>query len=174
MDDCNLLSINFTAFGSDKNTDHSYGHFYDAIFEEYDIKFVLEIGVLDLAGMKAFESANSKPVVFGIDCEEKPFVNVIQSRGPEYIEAVLQLRRFRHLGVLFDLIVDDASHTIEDQIAGANQFFEFLSPGGIYVIEDLQTQEAIDHFVSDGWNLVDLRSIKNRWDDVIVFKMKNG
>ena len=36
----------------------------------------------------------------------------------------------------FDIIIDDGSHNIRDQIITMNIFFEKLKAGGLYVIED--------------------------------------
>lgn len=40
---------------------------------------------------------------------------------------------------LFDLVVDDGGHTMEQQLAALEQLWPIVRPGGLYVIEDLQT-----------------------------------
>lgn len=163
-----LVGSNFDLFGSDKNDLHSYGDFYNRLFADSNISSVLEIGVLDGASLRAFSMTKNKPTVFGID-DKAEASNIIKSRGPEYTEAV---EFFRNRDIKFDLIVDDASHSLEDQISGFEKFGYLLSKSGTYVVEDLQSEKAIEYFRSSGWSIVDLRSVKNRYDDVIAYKGK--
>lgn len=161
-----LVSSNFDLFGSDKNELHSYGDFYNKLFANKNISSVLEIGVLEGASLRAFSMAGKRPVVFGID-DNAESINIIKSRGPQYTEAV---EFFRTNKMKFDLVVDDASHSLEDQISGFEKFEHLLSDSGTYVVEDLQSEKAIKYFRDNGWSIVDLRSVKNRYDDVIAYK----
>lgn len=40
---------------------------------------------------------------------------------------------------LFDVIIDDGGHTMNQQIASLEVLWKTVKPGGLYVIEDLQT-----------------------------------
>lgn len=46
-------------------------------------------------------------------------------------------RRFRQSHEPFDLIVDDGGHTCEQQIVTFEEMFEMVTPGGVYIIEDM-------------------------------------
>ncbi|PHH79423.1 hypothetical protein CDD80_4876 [Ophiocordyceps camponoti-rufipedis] len=40
---------------------------------------------------------------------------------------------------LFDLVIDDGGHTMKQQITSLERLWPVVKPGGLYVIEDLQT-----------------------------------
>ncbi|KAM0418683.1 hypothetical protein ACHAPT_012380 [Fusarium lateritium] len=46
---------------------------------------------------------------------------------------------------LFDVIVDDGGHGMVEQITSLEQLWKIVNPGGIYVIEDLQTSYKEHH-----------------------------
>ena len=94
-------------------------------------------------------------------------LDVIQCVAPDFSEAI---RSFRASGQTFDLIVDDGSHIEDHQVAAFHFLQEFVAPGGRYVIEDLQSDEIARRFHRSGWEIVDLRSEKGRWDDIIAYK----
>lgn len=73
---------------------------------------------------------------------------------------------------LLDLIIDDGSHLYPDYTATAEVLFERLRPGGVYVIEDIQTQDSIDALRRDGWSIEDWRERTGRYDDVIAWRVK--
>lgn len=50
----------------------------------------------------------------------------------------------------WDLIVDDGSHALADQIAVRNSLARWLAPGGTYVIEDV-TGANLPHLLWPGW-----------------------
>jgi predicted O-methyltransferase YrrM len=73
--------------------------------------------------------------------------------------------------IMFDIVLDDASHTLEHQIKAWELFKDRLNPGGILIIEDI-APEAYDYFFKlaeqvPNSKLIDLRYIKNRFDDVL-------
>jgi hypothetical protein len=73
--------------------------------------------------------------------------------------------------IMFDVVLDDASHTLEHQIKSWELFKDRLNPGGILVIEDI-APEAYDYFFNLSQKIpnskfIDLRHIKNRYDDVL-------
>ena len=96
-----------------------------------------------------------------------PGLDVIRCCVPDFSEAIA---RFRSAGVKFDLIIDDASHTENDQVLTYHYLKEFLSDSGVFVIEDIQNDETISRLKNSGWEIVDLRELKGRWDDVIAFR----
>lgn len=80
-------------------------------------------------------------------------------------------------GLRFDFIIDDASHILEEQVQSLKSLYAFLKNGGSYYIEDVQSFESCKSFEIEakllGCNveIVDLRKIKNRYDDLIcVFR----
>ncbi len=81
----------------------------------------------------------------------------------------------------FDIIIQDASHLAEHQVQHFNDYSPFLNKGGgLYIIEDIDQgnldflKDIFEHMSVDNgfsFSVVDLRPIKNRFDDILfVFK----
>ena len=45
----------------------------------------------------------------------------------------------------FDIIIDDGSHILSDQLKAIDYFFKYLNKDGYYVIEDYRFSEYIPH-----------------------------
>lgn len=45
----------------------------------------------------------------------------------------------------FDIVIDDGGHTMEQQITSLEHLWRIVRPGGIYVIEDLQTSYWMEY-----------------------------
>lgn len=163
------LSAALRFLGSDKTTGHSYGEFYDSLCESMTIGRVLEIGVWEGSSIRAWGMTEHNPHVVGIDVDKRDVPDLIQMDTKDYSPAI---SRFDSTGEMFDLIIDDGSHIEQHQVMGYHALFKYLKPGGFYVIEDVQTEEAMSRFQSTGWNLVDMRCVKNRYDDIIAWKQK--
>jgi hypothetical protein len=71
-----------------------------------------------------------------------------------------------------DLIIDDGSHTLADQVAGVRALWCSLRVGGVYVVEDLQDERAVEWFRREGWTIEDFRGIAGRYDDLIAWRVK--
>ena len=80
-----------------------------------------------------------------------------------------------HIG--YDVIIDDASHLPEHQVASYQIFGPYLKKGGVYIIEDIHQDHAtwiktqlqqlvLQYNMRMEW--VDLRHIKNRFDDIMA------
>lgn len=77
----------------------------------------------------------------------------------------------------FDIIIDDGSHVTEDMINTFYFLFGRLNEGGTYVMEDVdgnypdRVQSIMDKLSEHSPVLVDLRKVKERYDDIlIIFK----
>ncbi len=71
----------------------------------------------------------------------------------------------------FDIIIDDGSHILQDQIKTFHLLKKLMKKNGIYVIEDVNNIDTVkDEFLKLHTNckIIDLRHIKNRYDDVLV------
>jgi spermidine synthase len=71
----------------------------------------------------------------------------------------------------FDVIIDDGSHLINDQINSFNILKDRMKPNGIYIIEDVNNLDStIDIYknLHNNIEIIDNRHIKNRIDDVLV------
>ena len=105
---------------------HGFTHFYNSILIEHqnNIKNILEIGSLHPESHKIwsdyFQDANVQVIPTKI------------SEKKTWIAAIKQIKKI-------DLIIDDASHNMDDQQKALSYFFKNISPGGYYIIEDLHT-----------------------------------
>jgi len=131
-------------FGTDKSSlGHNYMSFYETEFSslKLEIRKILEIGVYKGASLETWSEAFPKSEVWGIDIDPKTkkfekdriIVRVGDQTDENFLQSVVD-----EVGQ-FDIIVDDGSHFSEDQIKSLEFLFPYVSLGGLYVIEDLQT-----------------------------------
>lgn len=157
-----------SVYGSDKVSTHNYGSFYDDLFARLRPQAVLEIGVYRGASLRAWEAAGV-PVVIGVDSDPATSslgLQVLLAHMPRQAQALAE-----RLGLL-DLIIDDGSHLYPDYIATAEVMGGRLRSGGVYVIEDIQTQDSVDALRRDGWQIEDWRESTGRYDDVIAWRVR--
>ena len=148
------MSLNnlFFEFNSDKgskfeiNNDLVDGHNYTPFYEKYISKYrnkknlkILEVGSLRGGGTASFFYYFENPEIFCADIN--PFQIQVFSKkirklylNTQSIDSISSLCSY--IGEEFDIIVDDGSHNIRDQIITFNGFFKKLKKDGIYVIED--------------------------------------
>lgn len=169
---------------SDKGDVHSYIDFYEELFRPYreTAKNVLEIGLFGGASMILWEKYFTVAKVYGIDCSETPHDGMADLR-PLIAEGSHNIfimdatdsgqikKNFE--GIKFDIILEDAAHSIEQQLSIYDNFKSYLADGGLYVIEDIQDVDKhhIDFLQMDSSKtikVIDRRKIKGRYDDVMV------
>lgn len=177
--------------GTDKNTWHSYGPLYEKLLTPYKstAKNILEIGILSGASLYAWQEFFENAEIDGID------INLKNIRSQLYSHSTTnsRIRTYEIDGTCtdaptllgnktYDVIIDDASHELEDQLKTLQIFAPYLSKTGIYIIEDIDQKYAqILHIRSKPileqnnmrieW--YDLRSKKNRYDDIVAVFYKN-
>ncbi len=128
---------------TDKVVQHGYHRFHPWFLREFQGKEVrlLEIGVDRLGSVRLWRRYFADGLrLHGIDRDEKhsddtstQFHNVDQGSAEE-------LRRFAAtVGTAFDVIVDDGSHVPGHQILSLTILWSLLVPGGVYIIEDIET-----------------------------------
>lgn len=136
-------------FGSDKWGGHWYTPHYDRHFAPYRDQRVkvLEIGIggyrqpdVGGASLRMWRHYFSRGLVYGLDIFDKSPLDEQRVRtiiGDQSDTAFL-IDLYEHIGPL-DIIIDDGSHLSDYVIASFVTLFPRLRPGGLYVIEDLQT-----------------------------------
>ena len=157
-----------SVYGSDKVSVHNYGSFYDDLFARLRPQALLEIGVYRGQSLQAWRAAGVANVT-GVDrdvMQNRSGLPVMYGEMPHEADAIA--RRLQSI----DLIIDDGSHLYYDYIATADVLFEQLRPGGVYVIEDIQTQDSVDALRRDGWQIEDWREKTGRYDDVIAWRVR--
>jgi hypothetical protein len=167
----------------DKGSVHSYIDYYAELFAPVrkSAKNILEIGLMSGESLRMWEDYFSGDV-YGIDCTDTPVGGMADLR-PMIAEMNHNIfigdatdpetaKRF-FSGIKFDVIIEDAQHTLEQQLAIYSVMKHYMAEGGIYVIEDVQdidisrgTLQGIDPEKSV--EIIDRRNIKGRYDDVLI------
>lgn len=177
---------------NDRGSVHSYIQVYEEIFKPYreTAKRVLEIGLFDGHGMRMISEYFLNAIVSGIDISDQPHGGLADLR-PMISEKKFDIEIMNacepgDVGLfiwnrmpdpnntpVFDVVIDDASHEIGAQMKIYENFWPHVAPGGLYVIEDVQDlQTDRSKFEDLGFEIIDRRKIKNRYDDVLAIKRK--
>jgi len=151
------LAMLAVRFGSDKWGSHWYTPHYEQHFAplRHERVRVLELGVGGYGSPEPWGGGSlqmwrhyfPRGLVFGLDIYDKstldrPRMRTVlgdQSDG-EFLTSLAE-----RIGPL-DIVIDDASHLSSDVITSFVTLFPHVRPGGLYVIEDLQTSYW------PGWN----------------------
>lgn len=163
-----------TFYGSDKDTVHSYGKFYSSLFKNKlaPIK-ILEIGVGGETALLAYAEWCPNAQIYGINHNK----NFDHSRIFTFTIDVKDQQKMHEIGKTygpFDFIIDDGSHVLLDMLAAYYTLSNYLTEDGTYVFEDVQNEESLNYLLTiSGATSVDLRNVKNRYDDLIVIVEKN-
>ena len=99
---------------------------------------LVEIGVANGASMKTWSEYFTKAKIIGLEKQvewDEPIkrVTVIKCDAVSHKETK---RAIEHYGMA-DIIIDDGSHIVGEQMAAIDNLWFSLKPGGWYVIEDL-------------------------------------
>jgi O-antigen biosynthesis protein len=167
---------------SDIQTDHFTSH--SALLDVYEMLFhnirwtqdsVLEIGTNDGGGIKMYSDYFQNAKAFGMDILPTPealkkYPRIVHHCRDAYTVESIEL--MKSLGRDFALIVDDGPHTLESQLWFCEHYPHLLSPDGLAVVEDIQEYAWTEQFfkkVPSGFIgiTIDLRSVNNRWDDIL-------
>lgn len=174
---------NINNFHTDKLWLHSYLETYEDLFSKFKNKNInlLEIGFEHGGSLKLWkEYFGNKSSIYGIDItlQELRYDLVRESNITLICKDISVCDESILKPIMFDVVLDDASHTLEHQIKSWELFKDRLNPGGILVIEDIGP-ESYDYFLNlsrkiPNSKFIDLRHIKNRFDDVLFVYENNN
>lgn len=175
-----------TKKGTDKITSHSYGDYYNEVFEKYLNKNckLLEIGIDGGYGLLAYKEYLNNAEIYGIDIKDNRDSYVIEKSNQYnlYIGDATNANTINAFPYMFDIIIEDASHLPEHQIQHFKDFSKYVNKNGIYIIEDVHENNYIYVYNSlkqyaelNGFTIeiIDLRHIKNRFDDILIVLKRN-
>lgn len=163
----------------DKGSVHSYIEVYEEILAPYrhTAKNILEIGLMSGESLRMWTEYFKGSWVFGIDCDIRPVngmadltqaiadgLNIVigDASNPEVIENWFK-------GLKFDVVIEDANHSVEQQLQIYSVLKPYMNKGSIYIIEDIQNiDETKAIFNAIGGEVIDRRQKKHRYDDVLV------
>lgn len=128
---------------------HNYNRVYDAILPAYreTATAVLELGVLNGCSLRAWKDYFLNAEILGVDNDLNRLVREERircflcdiSNHDKFIALVKQLPAL-------DIIVDDASHLLDQQLFAVAALWPRLKSGGIYIVEDIVKQDYLDLF----------------------------
>jgi len=130
-----------TSSESDKIHHHGYDRFYPIFLGKFLDKKIhlLEIGVQGGESMSLWNKYVPNATIHGMDIDEKPSINgSIMYKVDQSNESELTLWA-NNKDSLFSVIIDDGSHVPEHQALTIETIWPTLRPGGIYIIEDIET-----------------------------------
>lgn len=144
---------------TDKATYHKYLDFYQKHLPKRTFAGrLLEIGVMDGGSMRMWREYYPKADIIGVDNAMQANLQ-IDGVGLVQLDATNPIE-LKELG-MFDIIIDDGSHKTADQQASFEHlFYNQLTPGGLYIIEDLHTS-FMDSYINSDQTTVDyLKKLK--------------
>lgn len=138
--------------GSDKESNHQYGDAYESLLKKPDyfmgdhlghvisirtsIELVMEVGVADGSCLQAWKEVFPNSTIVGMDIHHSD-----KAHG-ERIEFYLGDQRVKEdceraaAGRQFDLIIDDATHELENTLLTLYWLWPFVKLGSLYVVEE--------------------------------------
>ena len=168
-------SKGFLYYPTDKGKEHSYLDVYTELFTPFkDEKInLIEIGIYLGGSIRLFEDWFSQANIIGYDVTLE-YLRVPLSRSKKIIKNCMEFGLDEFKDYPPHIIIDDASHILEQQLKMIEICYPQLLEGGMLIIEDVNdimyNKSKFDN-LNIPYKLYDLRLNKNRSDDVlIIFK----
>ncbi len=166
-----------TRHRSDKGTVHSYLEVYDVLFAPWREQPVqlLEIGVDQGESLRLWCDVFPQGYVHGIDIDPRgPAGRWGNMSNPRCDARLIDATEEDSIDKLFadnslDIIIDDGSHRIKDQLLAYVWLWPKLKVGGLYVIEDVAFSNT-PRLDAHGFTINDRRHLKGQGDDILAIK----
>lgn len=171
-------------YHGDKLSAHSYIPIYEKLFRHKRASGavrLLEVGVaagLSLRMWKDYFAPGS--LIAGLDPNDQWMTAELREEFPIAIgHSQVPSGRTKAWGIseTYDIIIDDGDHSPWSQLCTFHNLWPLLANGGIYVIEDIENIDAWRHEfegLHKSCEVIDLRGLRNRADDVLVVFFKPG
>lgn len=157
----------------DKGGTHSYIEVYEKLLAPYrDACSFMEIGLAMGLSLAMWREYMPTSQIVGVDlsivfdaskhAHAATLLIAADATKPELLEELG--------GIMFDVIIDDASHMCADQCATFQLLKHRMNPGGIYIVEDILAPESCVpnlNALHDRVETYDLRKNKGRFDDFL-------
>jgi SAM-dependent methyltransferase len=166
----------------DQTTDKGWLHGYIECY--YSDKFsplrekpiiMLELGVYRGKSIQLWNGWFKNAFIYGIDVSEESI---------KKIENIPSVKGFLGDGYtmdmvnkfdddFFDFIIEDGPHTLDSQIFAVKNWTRKLKKNGTLIIEDIQDISHVGILIGNipsgyAYKSIDMRSVKNRYDDIIL------
>jgi SAM-dependent methyltransferase len=132
--------------GSASGHRHPYTAVYDFLFSSLRSKPINfgEIGIEQNQSMKCWRAYFSKASLWGWEYYDEKIEHALKDnlQGVTYLKMDVTKEEsiaagFEKSLATFDVIIDDSTHSFEDQIKIAKVVHRYLKPGGYFIIEDI-------------------------------------
>jgi hypothetical protein len=148
-------NIDFKKFETDKEKVMGYERAFKrwACNNRMDVKNMLEIGVHYAGAIPLWLTLYPTANIHGIDneywCkeyfhspEQDVYIHILDQGNVEHLKNFIEA--LNNVNIKFDVIVDDGGHKVSQQQLSLRYLWKTLSPGGLYVIEDLHTSRRTE------------------------------
>jgi glycosyltransferase involved in cell wall biosynthesis len=181
---------------TDKNTLHSYLELYESLFsaKKESAKNILEIGIGDVkqkngGSIKLWYEYFVNATIYSLDIlsidrvidELKNNPRIILYTSIDAYDDDFFNNYILSKNIKYDILLDDGPHTLESMKKFINLYSQLMTDDGILVIEDVQSIEwtellknEVPEHLKQYIQIYDLRSIKNRYDDIVFVINKNN
>ena len=149
----NTDKANFINNGKDKG--HGYAKFYEKHLTKFKYQKIniLEIGSFAGASAAAFVKFFPNAQVYCLDINllnfkyssKKIHTFGVNTSDKKMISNLLLKIDFFNSIKKFDIIIDDGSHKLSDQLKALDFFYKYVSNEGFYIIEDYKFPNYFDH-----------------------------
>lgn len=166
---------------------HGYTRHYEVLFEQFRHRRVrlLEIGVENGRSLKAWQQYfTNADHIYGIgygNFQKAPSQSCGDAKNTRVSSSQTACTLFHgdqsDVGFLnhflqesegqFDVIIDDGSHVPTHQIVSFEHLWKSVKPGGLYIIEDIETNWWSPSSTVYGYSLRNQPSVVEKWKGVI-------
>ena len=154
----------FTLYNTDKanlvdngtKQGHGFAEFYEKklnLFRNKDKINILEIGSFSGASAAAFSKYFQNSQIYCLDINLLNFkfsskrIHVFgmnSSNSKMMVKFLDKINFFKQIN-FFDIIIDDGSHILSDQLSALNFFYKYVGKEGFYIIEDYKLLDHYNH-----------------------------
>ena len=169
---------------TDKNTTHSYLPLYQNLLikKKETATNVLEVGICNGGSIKLWSDYFINANVYGLDImninnvwdEIKNKKNIILHTSSDAYNNNFFTTNFLDKNIKCDFMLDDGPHSLESMKQFIKLYSQIMTRDGILIIEDVQSWDWIDILINEVPDylkpfikIYDLRSNKNRYDDIV-------
>jgi SAM-dependent methyltransferase len=141
---------------------HPYTIFYEGLFrsiKNHNLK-IAELGILDGASLRMWRDYFTNSEIYGFDNDRNLITNFKNSDRItlNHIDVTDKdniLQSFKALDLTFDIIIDDTTHRLEDQLRIIKTVYQYLRPGGVLIIEDIFKSTREDDYINPLKNILE-------------------
>lgn len=163
-------------YPTDKGTTHCYIDSYDKLFKPFQKKKinVLEVGVREGGSIRLWSDYFTNAKIYGYDIENTAYPANLNEKITYIVKDINKVLPEEVSDLAPTIAIDDGSHSLSDQLAFVKLVYPHIKTGGLLIVEDIQNLDRDKPYFEElgySFDVVDVRQVQNRYDDVLlVFK----